>query len=337
MSPRVLSAVLLAVAGPALAGEMTNAARMRAANFSRPGWVVVDGNFARPQATIPADTLFGLVDTGDQLSVVAKPAPTVEPLLRNYRTALIRLAGDDAAFKISCPNRVWNDTRSAGTQHLLLTAATDVQRPADGTPGLFRVDITPPQQTVEVRMDDDGVPQTVVLVFGRDFIEASVGPNPAKPQVLIRSTTARQLLRDRPTEVRRYVVPVLTLLNHGVNPIGPGAADVYRAFPGLPADPVAAAAVAALLPGLASAGPAERRQAVDGLRALGPRGVQAMMALDPSPLSPEAAERVAGLIAEASHDTRTPEQLRADPTFRLDCLRDADPNVRAAAGRVESP
>lgn len=334
MTLRRITAIVLGTAAVAFgAGEWSNGARERLKNFHRPGWFVVDGRFVQTQADLTPAELFTFHDTNGRFALHTRPSPRVEPLLKNYRTSLVRLSGSGYAWKLSCPGRVWDDTRAHGTQHLLLTAAVDPQF-ADDQWRLNRVEITPYLQAVGATVREDGEPTSCVVVLGRDFIEAAVGPPGGPPRVLIRAPTARQLLLDRPTDVRRYVVPVLKLINGGENPLAPAAADVYRAFPDLPTDAGAARTVAGLLPKLNARDPAERRAASEALKSLGRRAVQAALRVDGSTLPPEAAERLATFVAEASRDARPPDGLRADASFLLDCLTDSDPNVRVAAGKL---
>lgn len=311
--------------------QISTAARQRVKNFTRPGWFVVDGHFIQPQAELSAGDLFSFAEAGDHFSLIARPSQRAEAVMTNYRTAVVKLAGSDFAWKLSCPGRIWNDAHDGGTQNLLLQAVTEGQR-VGGDFRLAGVEITPFQQSASAVFADNGQGVQSTVVFGRDFIELTVGVPGAQPKVLVRSTSPRQLLADRPTEVRRYLVPLLQLIDHGENPLGPGAGDVYRVFSDLPIDQDADKALAAILPGLSDPEPAVRQRASGALRDLGRRGVQAAMRLDRSKLSPEAADRLDAWIAEASRDDRPVDVLLKDPNFILDCLRDADPNVRRAAG-----
>ena len=315
------------------AAELSPAARSRAKNYFRPGWFLVDGHWARSQGTVDLPDLFTLVENDGRLNLWADPAPAFDPLLRNARVSLVELHGSNYPWKMSAAGRVWNDTRSAGSQHLLLTAATDDVR-IDGQFRLTKIEITPDQQVIQAAVVEAHQPTSVILVLGRDFIECAAGPFHAAPTTLVRSTSARQLLLDRPTETRRYAVPLLALVNHGSNPLAPGAADVYRAFPDLPVDPRMDATIQAMLPDLSAADPAVRRRASAELQSLGRRGVQAAMRMNVSKLPFEAADRIAAFIHSNSHDDRAADALRRDSGFILDCLSDPDANVRAEAGKL---
>ena len=331
--------VLAALLGPTVTfgqSHLPPALQKRVKNFKRPGWVVIDGRFAQPQATFSLGELFTFADVDGRFTIVAKPAERAEPLMKASRVALVRLIGSDYAWKLSCVGRLWNDTRTDGTQFMQLLAAPETVTP-DEKLRLTKVDIQPHQQVLQASRVRDNEVQIITVVFGKDFVELAVGPSEARADVLVRSTTARQLRIDRPTEVREYLAPLLRLVCGGRSPLAPSAGDVYRAFPDLPADPASAKAIEQLAPALASSEPAARQKASTALTDLGPRGVQAAMKLDTSRLPPEAADRIATLIADATQDKRPPEQLRADSEFLLDCLNDSDANVRAAAGKLVTP
>src|SRR5205085_10709972 len=72
-------------------------------------------------------------------------------------------------------------------------------------------------------------------------------------------------LRDEhPLEVTRHLAPVLRKLT-GRSLLRPGAGDVYRAFPDIPADPAMTARIVALLPMLMSDNPVQRDAATQAL------------------------------------------------------------------------
>src|SRR4051794_24660232 len=91
----LVSAALL---GPTVAfgqSHLSPALQKRVKNFTRPGWVVIDGRFAQPQANFSPGELFTFADIDGRFTIVAKPAERAEPLLKNYRVALVRLIGSD--------------------------------------------------------------------------------------------------------------------------------------------------------------------------------------------------------------------------------------------------
>lgn len=312
----------------------SNAAKLLAKNYVRPGWRLVDRIWVKPQGKFPLSDLVQLVEENGRHKLVTQPADRVEPMMRNWRTSLIELNDSDYAWKLSCLGRLWNDTRSAGTQHLQLAAVLDDAK-ADSLYRLTKIEVTPTQQVVQAAVAEDGEALSVIIVFGQDFTEAAVSKFGAKqPRVLIRSATARRLMVDHPIETRKYVVPALRVLNGGINPLAPAAGDVYRAFPDLPVDQDALQMIAKLAPDLASREPTIRDRASRELSSLGRRGVQAAMKFDASKLSPEAADRIEAFVRENTLDDRDDGSLRADSGFLLDCLHDPDPNVKTAAGKI---
>ncbi len=314
----------------------SNGARQLARNYIRPGWRLVDGMWAKPQAKFPLVDLVRLVEENGRHAIVAQPSARVEPMLKNWRTSLIEIAESDFAWKLSSAGRLWNDTHSAGTQHLQLIAVLD-DASADQTYRLTKLEVTPTQQVVQAVIAEDNEPLSVIIVFGQDFTEATISKfNAKQPRVLMRSATARKLMVDHPIETRNYVVPALRLLNHGVNPLAPAAGDVYRAFTGLPVDDELSQTIVKLAPDLASREPSIRDRASRELASLSRRGVQAAMQLDATKLPLEAADRIAAFVQQNTLDERDPAALRADSGFLLDCLTDPDPNVKAAAGKLVS-
>ena len=320
----------------------SNAAKTLASNYVRPGWRLVDGKWVRPQHTFHVDDLVRLVEEDGRHRVVVVNGSRAEPLLKNWRTALVELHDSAYAWKLSALGRVWDDARTDTTQHLQLTAATD-HATADQNLRLTKIDISPQQQVIQAVIaatDDQGriEPISFILVLGRDFAEATVsGFNAPQPRVLIRSTSLRQLLIDHPKDARESAVPVLKLLTaDGENPLMPLAGDVYRVFSDLPVDTQMNALIIALVKDLSSSEPRTRARASLELASLGRLGVRAAMQFDTTHLPPEAADRIAAFVAQNTHDPRPVDVLRQDSAFLYDCMSDPDPAVRAAAGAIVS-
>lgn len=155
--------------------------------------------------------------------------------------------------------------------------------------------------------------------------------NRPRPMLAANATDLTRLRTDHPDEVRRFLIPLLRKIT--LQPIlRPGAGDVYRAFPQIPAPSQATQRLTALLPALASPDPQRRERATADLRALGPAGALAALRYDRDALSPEQANRLAALIALHTRvGIDDPAAAARDPGFLLDCLEDDDPAVRAAA------
>jgi hypothetical protein len=139
-----------------------------------------------------------------------------------------------------------------------------------------------------------------------------------------------QLFTEHQVEVRQYLVPLLKEAC-GQNPLRPRAGDVYRAFAGVPADPVAVEKLRAVLPNLDADSPAARDAASAKLKALGPAGVLAALRVDRSDLSPEQSARLDAMVDSQSIWPDPAAAARTDPRFLADCLAHDDPAVRGAA------
>jgi hypothetical protein len=139
-------------------------------------------------------------------------------------------------------------------------------------------------------------------------------------------------LRDEhPLEVTRHLAPILRKLT-GRALLRPGAGDIYRVFPDIPAEPTVTARVLALLPALMSDNPEQRDAATLALHATGPAGALAAMRLDRESLFPEQQNRLSMFMSLQTHMTiEDPAQAAKDPLFLVDCLEDDDPAVRQAA------
>ncbi|HEY0009269.1 MAG TPA: hypothetical protein VGB55_11135, partial [Tepidisphaeraceae bacterium] len=276
--------------------------------------------------------LVSLVEENGRHFLLSRPPTNIEPMLRNWRTAVVLMEDSPFTWKLSAVGRLWNDTRSDATQHLQLTSTPDDFN-VDATFRLTKLTITPAQSTIQTAVLLGEKQLSVMVVLDRNFTELAVSDlGQAKASVILRAPAARDMLRSHPIQTRQYLIPVLRLVNNGKNPLQPAAGDVYRAFPGLGPDEATVATVRALVPDLANADPAIRERGSRELASLGRRGVQAAMSIPPDGLPYEAADRLADLVARNTLDPRTPEQLRADASFLADCLIDSDPAVVKAAG-----
>lgn len=143
--------------------------------------------------------------------------------------------------------------------------------------------------------------------------------------------TLRQLQVEHPNEVRQYLAPAVRMIT-GRWLFKPGAADVYRVFGTIAPDPETSAEVGRIILGLEADAFAQREAASKSLGKLGPRGVLAILRRDRADLSPEARNRLDAFVAGHSNlDMADVERARRDPHFLLDCLDDADADVRGAA------
>jgi hypothetical protein len=140
------------------------------------------------------------------------------------------------------------------------------------------------------------------------------------------------LRAQRPAIVREILLPILEQVTGEPDLLLPGAADAYRVFDQIGADERTAVRVNELLSKLAAPAAGDRVHATDELESLGERAIPALLRVDRDSLSPEAAGRVAQIIA---HRTRRsfddPASMRDDAMFLVDCLEFNDDRIRAAA------
>ena len=321
-----ISLFILAAALPAWC--TTGLAQQRMANT--PNWRFVDRGWVRPDRTAKLSQFVTLIEEDGRHLLRRRLDFSVEPMLANYRTAVVELEGNPFAWKASTIGRVWNFNRSASTPQLQLIAAVqDTPLPAGFT--LTKVDITPHAGSFQATAIVDEKAVSVIVVLSPQFAELAVSSlGEAKAIVMARAATARDILKQSPVAARKYLIPAMQLLTGGENPLQPGAADVYRAFD-LPADANVTAQIERLLPDLAAPAPRQRDAASAALAALGRRGVQAAIGMNLDDIHPEAAARLQAQIDRSAHDPRPADELRGDLTFVIDCTRDVDPRVRVAA------
>jgi hypothetical protein len=136
-----------------------------------------------------------------------------------------------------------------------------------------------------------------------------------------------QLTANAPGLVSDFLRPVLRRLG-AARP----AADVYRVFDQIPADPTVKKKLRPLLIDLEAPDAAAREAAVDAIKALGRPGVLACLRTNPSTLSPEQQGRLRSLYAsEGWLHVSDVEAARTDVEFLSSCAEDDDPRVRDVA------
>ncbi|HEX8341958.1 MAG TPA: hypothetical protein VF624_13710, partial [Tepidisphaeraceae bacterium] len=176
---------------------------------------LVDGRWVVPDRTVRLDQFVRLVDDSGRLVLRAEIAPQLEPMLGNWRVAVVELEGNPFAWKASVRGRVWNFNRSAPTQHLQLISSTQ-DAPMPETLTLTKIDITPDQAAVQATVIENDKPLSVIAVLSPRFAELAISPaGQAGGAVVARSASARDMLRESPVVTRKYLIPLLRLLDSG--------------------------------------------------------------------------------------------------------------------------
>jgi hypothetical protein len=144
-------------------------------------------------------------------------------------------------------------------------------------------------------------------------------------------TDLDEFRRKHPDEACRYLLPLLRTMT-GQPILRPGAGDVYRVFPDIPADPAVTHRIDEILPALASSDPTERDRATAALNALGRPGVLAAIRYDTELLLPEQRTRLQNVVAKQTVlGFEDPTKEAADVNFLVECLEDEDLAVRTRA------
>jgi hypothetical protein len=167
---------------------------------------------------------------------------------------------------------------------------------------------------------------------GQAELEAYVQEDCALTRTLLtaRGENLEQMAGAHAEEVERYFAPLLRKVSR-TNLLGPGAADVYAAFPSISADDGIISRVQQLLPALDSPDVSEREKATRDLAILGRPAILAFMRWDDARLSPEQNARLRQLVQSHRRRAQSVESARTDVTFLAECLADDDLAVRVAA------
>jgi hypothetical protein len=252
---------------------------------------------------------------------------TVNADLPSQTEALrVDVPGSDATWVVR------KRTLGAGATTYVTLSRYDFDAPED-QPWLTTLTLRSNYVSMSAQAGENGNPFRVRLTQanGNLTFTGGRGVGPANAQFSFTAPSLAQLHAEHPAEVRRHLVPLLHALT-GRTLLRPGATDVYRAFPEIPADPAAARKLDHVLARLDADAYADRDRADRDLHALGPAGVLALLRRDLADLSPEARTRADVFLAARSNTPYPdPARARADGAFLLDCLDDDDPAVRAAA------
>lgn len=142
----------------------------------------------------------------------------------------------------------------------------------------------------------------------------------------------RTLQREHPAEINEYLRPVLQELDaESILDVDPTMAWQVFAADARP-DAAAAAKVHDLLPKLDASEFAEREQAADALKKLGPAGAVVLLQLDRSKLSAEQNSRLDEILTPYQQlDRLQADRLGQDPAFLLGAMDSTDTELRRVA------
>jgi len=166
-------------------------------------------------------------------------------------------------------------------------------------------------------------------------LRVSPADSASEPSADCESDSLYGLKAEYPAEVRKFLAPVIARFTpDNTDLLRPGPTDIYMAFPDLPADATATAAVRDIVPRLDAVSPADRQAALADLKKLGHPALLALARMDRNSLTPQEKAAVASLLASERRYRKTPADMRKDLQFLADCLEFDDPAVRRAAKTV---
>ncbi len=212
------------------------------------------------------------------------------------------------------------DASQAGHVKAVVCSANDYV----GIMGTLRID----GQTVRVRYRGRADIRTAQL-------EACVQEDGqlGEPLLDAQGESLQSLADENPLEFHRYLEPVLKKLSRQ-NLLGPGAADMYAAFPSIQPDAGSARMIRALLGPLDSPNPKVRERASHQLAAMGAKGVLAAMRFDRRVLSPEQRARLNEFVASHRRRWMADGSATRNIGFLVECLEADEPQVRQEAKRA---
>jgi hypothetical protein len=296
---------------------------------------LVNGRWLRPSWTCTWDELVRLHVTPEHQLTLDPPVTPRAKQLKRYRQNVLMGITNAPDF--------WLLTQATENgDHLELQAIPDQARSESER-----------YRPIVVRYAPESLVLSALGMIGRDHVSAELrcmydagqvqlfvsdrAPREDNPVVLdLRAATLADLIAQHPAECHRYLLPLVRGFGDR-HLLEPGAADVYRAFAGIRADPEVTKKALAAVDAMTDADPSVREAADAALDSLGRAGVLAMLRLDHSRLqqfSPEQRDRVSSFLARNSTRKSDPSELAHDAWFALECLTDSDTRIRSAAKSV---
>ena len=156
------------------------------------------------------------------------------------------------------------------------------------------------------------------------------GRRAGQPNLALTAGDLMELRGRHSEEFRRFVKPALRAML-GADPLAVRAADAYRAFAEVPADPEMMRRLRGVLERFESPDATERENAGGQLAALGPGGVLAALRMDREGLMPEQRSRLNDFVGAYDDGRFGGAASLKDVSFLIDCLEFEDVRVRRAA------
>ena len=316
----------------------------------RVGWYLVNGRWLRANGACDWSELVSLNATDQSISADVKLSDHAAALLKGGRMVAVEVGAGRDLYNVTIGDfRPPRQRRADGGlgQTLSLRELVDEARVQKGEHAPLRpimLVVHPGAFRIVARGLVRGTP--VIITFmcteargnGVDkrgnytHFSVNVIDDPASPMNFVyQAETFGQLLQQHPTELRKFLSPVLRRLG-SADPFSPGPADVYGAFPEIDSDPAMREKIAGLLPRLGDPDPRQRQHAFEDLRKLGGPGACAAVHWPDDELDPQQQQLIRQFLRSQSHrHDQTPQELRRDPMFLIDCLEYDDKEVRELA------
>ena len=312
----------------------------------RPGWYLVNGIWLRPSGASAWSDLIRFTYRDGRLATEITITGAARPLLQGGRHVAVEVGPSKDMFLVNggefrgrVAGGVLGGTKLIPQGKYLQALALPTQHDDPQAP--MRVtSVSVREARVELVGEGFARGAAFRVTFASDqggeevaLIVESTGADAAEPGAHITAATLGDLVAAEPRAARLYLASLLRRLC-GRDPLLPGPADVYRAFPQIEPDPRAVEALRALLPELDHRDPRRREDAMRQLEALGPAGACAALRVPQDDLTPQQRLALRQFLRAQSRlaDTMAdPAVVHADPLFLADCLHDPDPRVRAAA------
>jgi hypothetical protein len=330
----------------------------------RPGWYLVDGRWLRPSGECDWDELVRVEFRDGQFRASIALSDRTRALLRGGRRAAVEVGTARDLYEISCGDfrgrlagGALAGERTIPSGEFLVIRRLNATQPQSREQDCVITSIhlrsergQDSKQTTlrgirlegSLRVSTDPPDRSRAILFAIDPSAAngsrvvlSVEGAPEEAPLRVSGDTFAELWRSHARELRTFLSPLLRRAGAGIDPLLPGAAEVYRAFAEIAPSDDAVATLAELLPRLHDPHPDVRRGAVAALEATGPAGVCAALRLSRSALSAQQALSIQQFLARHSRDPSGEAigpSAAQDAMFLIDCLEfDADARVRVAA------